>query len=104
MAAYYPAHPTPAQQEEMRSFMLSLARVYPCGYCADRTEEEMRVNPPRVQSQEHFAQWMCEIHNEVKQTGISHAPQVVLGLFGRQERLLVALLCRIFHLVLELFP
>lgn len=67
MAAYYPENPTDAQQKEMHDFMLALGRVYPCGYCADRTSEEMVVNPPRTQNQTVFAQWMCEIHNEVNE-------------------------------------
>jgi FAD-linked sulfhydryl oxidase len=36
-----------------------------CRYCADRTSDEIEVNPPRVASQPEFALWMCELHNEV---------------------------------------
>lgn len=75
------------QQDDMKQFMVQLGRVYPCGfvpfawpadqcalfvhvprarrYCADRTSDEIEVNPPRVASQQEFAQWMCELHNEV---------------------------------------
>ena len=48
MAAYYPVAPSSKQQEEMRTFMHTLGRVYPCGYCADTTSDEMIRNPPRV--------------------------------------------------------
>lgn len=65
--------PTDAQQREMKSFMLTLGRVYPCGYCADTTSGEMKVNPPRVGSRAEFTQWMCELHNEVcRHSDLSH--------------------------------
>ncbi len=65
LAAYYPEAPTKAQQDDMRSFITAYARWYPCGYCADRTRDEMIRNPPKLASQKEFAFWMCEIHNEV---------------------------------------
>jgi len=65
LAAYYPEKPTPEQQEEMKEFIKTFARWYPCGYCADMTYAEMIRKPPRVESQQAFALWMCEIHNEV---------------------------------------
>lgn len=65
MAAYYPASPTKQQQENMKKFMQTLGRVYPCGYCADTTSDEIIRNPPRTVSRAEFTQWMCELHNEV---------------------------------------
>lgn len=65
MAAYYPEKPSQRQQDEMRDFMLLMGRVYPCGYCADRTADEMEINPPRVKNQKELSRWMCEVHNEV---------------------------------------
>jgi FAD-linked sulfhydryl oxidase len=65
VAAYYPQQPTREEQQNMEQFMLSMARVYPCGYCADTTRDEMIRNPPRVGSQGELAEWLCEIHNEV---------------------------------------
>ena len=47
--------------------MVAFGHVYPCGYCADTTSGEMRVNPPRTGSRVEFAQWMCELHNEVNE-------------------------------------
>eukprot|EP00039_Didymoeca_costata_P020945 m.342909 g.342909 ORF g.342909 m.342909 type:complete len:160 (-) comp22012_c0_seq1:73-552(-) len=65
LAAYYPNDPTKEMEERMRNFMLEYGRMYPCGYCADTTTQEMIRNPPRTQSRHEFSQWMCEIHNEV---------------------------------------
>lgn len=64
-AAYFPDKPSLQQQEDMRKFMLIMARTYPCGYCADTTSDEMVRNPPRVANRKELAQWLCEIHNEV---------------------------------------
>lgn len=65
MAAYYPEKPSASKREETRQFLHLISRLYPCGYCADRTADEMEVNPPRLNSQKEFSEWMCEIHNEV---------------------------------------
>ena len=66
-AAYYPDHPTPQQQDDMRQFMLGMAKFYPCGYCADRTVEAMTLDPPQTQSQYALTRWLCRIHNEVNE-------------------------------------
>eukprot|EP01083_Nonionella_stella_P001686 4785_1 len=65
MAAYYPTKPTRTEQKDMRQFMYLMSKVYPCGYCADMTVAEMNRNPPRVDSQDVLAKYMCELHNEV---------------------------------------
>ncbi len=65
LAAYYPEKPTKKQQEDMTNFVRAFARWYPCGYCADKTRDEMIRHPPRVESQKEFAYWMCQVHNEV---------------------------------------
>ena len=51
----------------MSSFLASYMRLYPCGYCADRTLEELQRNPPRTSSQAELSLWMCEVHNEVNE-------------------------------------
>jgi len=65
LAAYYPTNPTSSQQHTMSQFIRTFSTLYPCNYCADRTNEEIIRNPPRVESQQAFSEWLCEVHNEV---------------------------------------
>lgn len=67
LAAYYPSSPSTAHQNRMKEFFHTFSATYPCGYCADRTNEELIRNPPRVESQEQLSQWLCEVHNEVNE-------------------------------------
>jgi mitochondrial FAD-linked sulfhydryl oxidase len=67
LAAYYPAKPTQFEQQRMKRFMEDYAKLYPCGYCSDRTVEELQRRPPDTSSQSAFAIWMCEVHNEVNE-------------------------------------
>lgn len=67
MAAWFPERPTRRQREGMEAFLGQLGVVYPCGYCADRTDEEIARNPPRASSRGELQRWMCELHNEVNE-------------------------------------
>jgi FAD-linked sulfhydryl oxidase len=69
VAAYYPSHPTPRQQEDMASLLSLYVKLYPCGYCADRSMEHLEREPieQHVRSQNDLAQWMCRMHNEVNE-------------------------------------
>jgi FAD-linked sulfhydryl oxidase len=64
-AAYYPEQPDERTQNDMRKMIETVGRLYPCGYCADTTSEEIRRNPPDTSSQKAFSYWVCELHNEV---------------------------------------
>ncbi|KAI9030432.1 ERV/ALR sulfhydryl oxidase domain-containing protein [Hyaloraphidium curvatum] len=65
MAAYYPDHPTDTQQKEMSGLITGLSKFYPCHYCADHLQKEMKVHPPAVTSRTLLSRWFCDIHNEV---------------------------------------
>ncbi|KAI8823000.1 ERV/ALR sulfhydryl oxidase domain-containing protein [Fimicolochytrium jonesii] len=67
LAAYYPPHPTPAEQLSMRNFVSALSRFYPCGECASHLTREVIRHPPAVESREALSKWMCEVHNEVNE-------------------------------------
>jgi len=39
--------------------------MYPCRVCAKDFQENIALDPPKVQSREAFALWMCQQHNIV---------------------------------------
>ncbi|KAJ1679786.1 Flavin-linked sulfhydryl oxidase of the mitochondrial IMS [Spiromyces aspiralis] len=65
MAAYYPDRPTANQQNMMRSLLNSFSHFYPCEWCASHMREEMKKEPPVVNSRWGLSQWMCQLHNKV---------------------------------------
>jgi len=67
MAAYYPDRPSQQQQKDMAEMMQQLMRFYPCGYCSERSVEELERNPPQVASQRDLSRWLCSVHNEVNE-------------------------------------
>ena len=68
MAANYPEKPSEETQSDMKTFLRSFSKFYPCGYCAAHLREELQERPPRVQTRQDLGLWMCEIHNEVNNT------------------------------------
>lgn len=65
MAARYPDKPSTTEQKEMNSFFRAFAKFYPCEYCAQDFQEEIKKHPPQLKSQEDLSQWLCGIHNIV---------------------------------------
>ncbi|KAF9964152.1 hypothetical protein BGZ70_006894 [Mortierella alpina] len=65
MAAYYPEKPSAMEQTTMKSLLSSFSQFYPCGPCAEHLREEMKVDPPKVESRKELAWWMCGMHNKV---------------------------------------
>ncbi|RLN57915.1 hypothetical protein BBJ29_002246 [Phytophthora kernoviae] len=65
MGLAYPDKPSPEYQAKARTFMETLALLYPCGYCAEDFQKEVAKNPPRVNSRTTFSLWLCEQHNLV---------------------------------------
>lgn len=66
-AAYYPVHPTPAQQQSMRGLIRGLTDFYPCSYCRKDFADKVRLTEPDVRGREGLSRWMCERHNEVNE-------------------------------------
>lgn len=46
-AAWYPNKPTSEDELFMSTFMVSLARFYPCTYCASDFQRAIQTSPPR---------------------------------------------------------
>ncbi|KAJ3107181.1 hypothetical protein HDU97_004601 [Phlyctochytrium planicorne] len=67
MAAYYPETPTEAEQKTAKVFFRTFSKLYPCGYCASHLREELKTNPPQVDSNKSLNLWLCGIHNEVNE-------------------------------------
>lgn len=84
MAAYYPQTPSQETKEEMKTFLNSFSKVYPCSYCAKDFQDILKDEPPQLDSQFEFSQvlnlilfcltisylflkkkWMCRAHNRV---------------------------------------
>ncbi|KAF8572014.1 hypothetical protein P879_01216 [Paragonimus westermani] len=67
MAAYYPAAPTPAQQQGMSNFLKGFADFYPCVPCAVDLRRNMSKFPPKLDSRDALSGWLCMQHNLVNQ-------------------------------------
>ncbi|KAK3825491.1 MAG: ERV/ALR sulfhydryl oxidase domain-containing protein [Benniella sp.] len=67
MAAYYPDRPSVQEQSTMKSLLTSFSQFYPCGHCAEHLREEMKVDPPKVESRKELSWWMCGMHNKVNE-------------------------------------
>eukprot|EP01132_Coremiostelium_polycephalum_P007404 gene7404-9099_t len=65
MASYYPNNPSQTKKEEMRQFLYSFSKVYPCNVCAKDFQHILETTPPQLNSQQEFAKWMCGAHNHV---------------------------------------
>ncbi|CAB9507956.1 linked sulfhydryl oxidase ALR [Seminavis robusta] len=65
MAAWYPERPTPSEQTMMQQFFTSLARFYPCTWCAQDFQQSIQEKPIQTASREDLCIWLCEQHNIV---------------------------------------
>lgn len=65
IAAQYPSQPTPTQQTDVRGFIGSLSRLYPCWVCAEDFQVFLAKSPVRAASRDEFGRWLCAAHNEV---------------------------------------
>lgn len=65
IAATYPETPTPAQQNDLKSFMGLFSKLYPCWFCAQDFQKYIKKEEPRVRTRDEFGKWLCDAHNEV---------------------------------------
>ncbi|KAK5575016.1 hypothetical protein RB653_010271 [Dictyostelium firmibasis] len=65
IAAYYPEKPSEKKKQEVKEFLQSFSKVYPCNVCAKDFREIMKETPPKLDTQYDFALWLCNAHNNV---------------------------------------
>lgn len=65
IAAQYPERPNETQQRDMTQFIGLFAKLYPCWFCAADFQKYIKVEKPKVKTQEEFGQWLCNAHNDV---------------------------------------
>ena len=67
VAAYYPDAPGAEDVRRAGELVAGLAHLYPCTHCREDFRAEVARAPPRLQSRESFALWVCEQHNAVNE-------------------------------------
>lgn len=65
MAAKYPVKPTPEDKANMQEFIRLISILYPCSYCAKDFQEDIKAEPPKLDSRNTLALWFCQAHNRV---------------------------------------
>lgn len=67
MAAWYPDNPTPTDQKMITQFFDSFARFYPCTWCAEDFQRNLKEKPVASESRDSLCIWLCEQHNTVNE-------------------------------------
>jgi FAD-linked sulfhydryl oxidase len=65
IAASYPDNPSTTQKEDLRGFMRTFSRLYPCWVCAEDFQAYIQKEQTKVGSRAEFGGWLCNAHNEV---------------------------------------
>ncbi|KAI0836171.1 ERV/ALR sulfhydryl oxidase domain-containing protein [Hypoxylon sp. FL0890] len=65
IAATYPKNPSFSQQSDLKTFMGTFSRLYPCWVCAEDFQRYMEKEHIQVGSRDEFGKWLCEAHNAV---------------------------------------
>ena len=61
----YSEEPTEQRKKDLLQFWESFSRLYPCGECAKHIRSKIESNPPNVENNKVYSQWLCDFHNDV---------------------------------------
>lgn len=61
----YPDNPTISDRNHATNFFKSVGYVLPCKKCRSHYNEQVKKNPPDVESKDSLSRWLVAIHNEV---------------------------------------
>lgn len=65
IAARYPMMPTSEDKANMKEFIRLISILYPCSDCAKEFREDIKEDPPKLNSRKTLTLWFCEAHNKV---------------------------------------
>lgn len=65
LAATHPAEPTEKEVTRIQRFISDFSKIYPCAPCAESFRGIITNRPVDASTGPRFAQWMCEVHNDV---------------------------------------
>ena len=65
MSLSYPVNPSVEAKQRMLSFIKGFSLVYPCRTCREDFQQKIREEPPKLDSRQDFALWLCDQHNIV---------------------------------------
>ena len=61
----YPENPTDEQKESASGFFENLHFMLPCQKCGNHFQENIKNNPPNVNSKKELEEWIYNFHNDV---------------------------------------
>lgn len=67
MASYYPDSPNQQDQQDMRTFLRTFSKFYPCSFCGEHLQRYLSSHPVQVGSRTDLERWFCDTHNEVNE-------------------------------------
>jgi len=64
----YPENPSAVQKESAKQVFRNIGNILPCPVCRGHYNENIKKNPPKVDSMNSLSRWLVEIHNEVNKS------------------------------------
>ena len=60
MSLSYPVAPTDEQKQRMETLIHAFSNLYPCTNCAEDLRQKIKEHPPKLDTRNDFAIWLCE--------------------------------------------